>query len=278
MEEILERLGAFYACQILKDGKFFLLSAYGYNPFSEIPDNCIKIDAYYPASHRVYLTCRDFAAEIGGRVTNDISYKAAAYSTGEFLRGQNDLLIHRAYGSYFILNMIELEKPLEWPPVIFKETGDINCARCGRCQANCPSGAITPFGFKRISCLRDMADRMPEKNSFALLGDSLLGCEICRECCPYNAGIKKVPPPEELVRLAALDRILNFERETREGLSALIGSNMARASVLLPAAVAGVLRRRAWKYIPLVERLLEHGSEKVREAARLGMEFYKENA
>lgn len=276
-EEILKRLGAFYACQVVREGKYYLLTAHSYQPFSDFPANCIKIDAYYPASNMAYMACRNFAGEIGGRVVNDIPYKEAAFSTGEFLWGRNDLLIHKRFGSYFVLNMIELKEALKLPEVLFKESKKINCSLCGLCAEMCPGKAIDGNGFKRSSCLRDMADRMPEYASFSLLGDSLLGCEVCRSCCPYNAEITSVHPPEELINLMDMRRILIFDKQTREKLAVIIGSNMARASVLLPAAIAGVCRRGAWEHIGLVERLLEHGNGKVREAARLGMRCYEES-
>lgn len=274
-EEILKRLGAFYTCQIVREGKRYLLTAHSYQPFSDFPANCIKIDAYYPASNTAYMACRNFAGEIGGRVINNISYKEAAFSTGEFLWGKNDLLIHRQFGSYFVLNMIELNETLKLPEVLFKDNKKINCSLCGLCEEMCPGRAINNKGFERGSCLRDMADRMPEYENFSLLGDSLLGCEICRDCCPFNAKIAKTPPPEELINLMDMQRILIFDKQTREQLGVIIGSNMARASVLLPAAIAGVCRRKAWEHIGLIERLLEHDSGKVREAARLGIEYYK---
>lgn len=277
MKEILDRLGAFYACQIIREGKYYLLTAHSYRPFSDFPNNCIKIDAYYPASNSAYIACRDFACEIGGKVINAIPYKEAAFSTGEFLWGKNDLLIHRRYGSYFVLNMMELREPLRLPEALYNDQKEINCSLCGLCERMCPGNAIKPTGFERKNCLRDMADRMPQKANFMLLGDSLLGCEICRSCCPYNAEIKNVFPPDELTNLMDLERILIFDKQTREKLSAVIGINMSRASVLLPAAIAGVCKRNAWEYIPLVERLLDHGSEKVRIAARLGMDYYKKS-
>ena len=274
--EILNRLGAFYACQIVRGERYYLLTAYIYQPFSDFPDYCIKIDAYYPASNKVYSICREFAGEIGGRIINNISYKRAAYCTGEFLWGRNDLLIHKQYGSYFVLNMIELAAPLDMPPAYYGDNVRVNCSECGLCLTACPGGAIDLRGFKRERCLRDMADRALCAESLALLGDSLLGCEICRDCCPYNEKILKTPPPEALIQLLDMERILIFDKQTRLELAGILGSNMARAPILLPAAIAGICRRGAWEYIPLVERLLGHASERVRTAAELGMERYNE--
>ena len=174
-----------------------------------------------------------------------------------------------------MLNIMELPEPLELPVILYRDGEQHErCIMCGLCERLCPGGALSGQGFERSRCLRGMMEGRLSMDNFMKLGDCLLGCEVCRDCCPHNSSVIKIDPPEELIQLMDIKRLLAFDKETREKLGEVIGRNMARASVLLPVATAGICRRRQWRYIPMIERLLMHESERVREAAGMGMKYY----
>ncbi len=109
--------------------------------------------------------------------------------------GKNNLLINKKYGTYFFIGEIVCDRRLLTTPFPLKERNDANCKKCGKCIANCPTGALNKDGYQKEKCLsyilqkkQDFSDAEKE-----LLKDSssIWGCDICQNICPANSKVER---------------------------------------------------------------------------------------
>lgn len=165
---------------------------------------CRRIEEAFPASvTRPYVD------------TGPVLERELAARAGLGVQGKNTNLLHKKWGSYFLLGEIFLTLELETAEPI----ADI-CGRCTRCLDHCPTGALPePYRLDSRRCISywtiehrgDLPEEMREG-----MGQWVFGCDICQEVCPWNykAGAGSHPrlrqPPErrelDLAGLLALDR------------------------------------------------------------------------
>lgn len=109
--------------------------------------------------------------------------------------GKNHSFIHPVYGSYVFIGCIVTDCPL--PPDAPCTGG---CAECGRCSAECPSGALADGGFDGGKCISQLTQKKGELTQAeeALIKKSgyAWGCDICQQVCPHNAHIPLTVIPE----------------------------------------------------------------------------------
>ncbi len=71
---------------------------------------------------------------------------------------------------------------------------DTDCGSCTLCIEACPTGALDEPGVldstRCLSYWTQAPDPVPEPYREAL-GDSVYGCDICQDVCPWNRGIEK---------------------------------------------------------------------------------------
>ena len=156
--------------------------------------------------------------------TGPVLERELAARAGLGVQGKNTNLLHKQWGSYFLLGEIFLTLDLE--PA--EPVADI-CGRCTRCLDHCPTGALPePFRLDSRRCISywtiehrgDLPEEMREG-----LGHWVFGCDICQEVCPWNykAGAGSHPrlrqPTErrelDLAGLLALDREEYVDRFTK---------------------------------------------------------------
>jgi epoxyqueuosine reductase len=103
-------------------------------------------------------------------------------------QGKNTLLINRQCGSFIFLGELftNIEIAADMPEAD-------HCGKCHLCIDACPTGALAEPHIldvsKCISYLTISTDLEPEKSP--LIGNNLIGCDLCQLACPFNNGLAK---------------------------------------------------------------------------------------
>jgi len=190
---------------LLADAKSLFVCLFPYYRSQLTPINLSRY-AMVPDYHKIVRTYLDKIAnfiqsrEPQAQVVNlcdstPLVDRWMAYQAGLGFFGKNNLLIHPTYGSWFFIGAIltniflEPDKPME-----------NCCANCGACIQACPGRALSEdFGFycKRcISYLTQKKDVTAEQKKLITSQDSVYGCDVCQQVCPYNQQVPDTPIPE----------------------------------------------------------------------------------
>ena len=201
--------------------------------------------------------------------SNDHVDREAAVRSGVAFYGKNTLAITRRFGSWVVLGTLVTDVEVESTPAL-----DADCGSCRLCIDACPTGALDEPGVldstKCLSYWTQAPAPIPDAYR-SELGDSVYGCDICQEVCPWNRGVEKrrdglVPAPdatpvvslrgwlerdgEELA--AELDRLYVPRNEAR----------WLRRNALVAAGNVGDT-----EVVPLVERHAQGDDPVLRDAA-----------
>ena len=194
---------------ILVPGSKSVISlAFNYFPPKKLIDNnnfIISKYAYGRDYHKVlkkklkklFFLMREKIGNIEGRVFVDsapIHERAWAKLSGLGGIGKNSLLINKNQGSFFFLAEIICDLELEYDEPVLNR-----CGNCSRCIDACPTDAITKAQVinakKCISYLTiENKDNIPEELNDSM-NNSIFGCDICQDVCPWNKNSK---PHEEI--------------------------------------------------------------------------------
>ena len=194
---------------ILVPGSKSVISlAFNYFPPKKLIDNnnfIISKYAYGKDYHKVlkkklkklFFLMREKIGNIEGRVFVDsapIHERAWAKLSGLGWIGKNSLLINKNQGSFFFLAEIICDLELEYDEPVLNR-----CGNCSRCIDACPTDAITKAQVinakKCISYLTiENKDNIPEELKDSM-NNSIFGCDICQDVCPWNKNSK---PHEEI--------------------------------------------------------------------------------
>src|SRR5439155_5267207 len=102
--------------------------------------------------------------------------------------GKNTMLITRRHGSWVVLGTLITEAEIEATPPL-----ELDCGSCRLCIDACPTGALDePGTLDATSCLSywtQAPEPIPEEYR-SELGDSVYGCDICQDVCPWNRGVE----------------------------------------------------------------------------------------
>lgn len=262
-QQILQTSGA--SDVVAKDGIIGLI--YPYKPYFHEPDT-LMLDSYYVASNLAY--CRAKKSNIG-LITNDINIKKFLTDCGLKMT-KSSLVVHPHYGTYFLVQTIVADFVIE---DIFIQCAPPKCDSCTKCITACNANALTANGFIRNNCIRNMMDEALSESNITYLGNDLLGCRICRNVCPYNSDVQKEKMPSILRKALNLEAILTFNHDTRNILTDYIGKNMARASVLIPQALAIACKKDRTDLLPIISKLTNHQSPKVAQSAKFVLNLIK---
>jgi epoxyqueuosine reductase len=100
--------------------------------------------------------------------------------------GKHSGVLAQELGSWFLLGVLLLDRPLEPDPPLVHE----HCGTCTRCLDACPTRAIVaPYQVDARLCISYLTIENPAAIPAALrpaVGDWIFGCDICQEVCPWN--------------------------------------------------------------------------------------------
>jgi epoxyqueuosine reductase len=115
--------------------------------------------------------------------------REAAARAGVGFYGKNTMIITRRHGSWVVLGTLVTDVEIEPTPRL-----ELDCGECRLCIDACPTGALDEPGVldstRCLSYWTQSRHDAPEGYR-AELGDSVYGCDICQDVCPWNRGIEK---------------------------------------------------------------------------------------
>jgi epoxyqueuosine reductase len=120
---------------------------------------------------------------------NDHVDREGAVRSGIAFYGKNTLAITRRHGSWVVVGTLISDRELEASPPL-----DAGCGSCTLCIDACPTGALDdPGTLDSTRCLSywTQAPTAIPEDYRAALGDSVYGCDICQDVCPWNRGTEK---------------------------------------------------------------------------------------
>jgi epoxyqueuosine reductase len=145
-----------------------------------------------------YTQLRERLDELGRRIggsyrvlvdANQHVDREAAVRAGVGFYGKNTLVITRTHGSWVVLGSLVSDQELESTPPL-----DQTCGSCRLCVDACPTGALDePGTLDATRCLSywtQSPGTIPEEIRPAL-GDTVYGCDICQDVCPWNRGVER---------------------------------------------------------------------------------------
>jgi epoxyqueuosine reductase len=120
---------------------------------------------------------------------NDHVDREAAVRAGVAFYGKNTMAITRRFGSWVVLGTLVTSADVEARPAL-----ELDCGSCRLCIDACPTGALDePGTLDSTKCLSYWTQApAPIPSEYrAELADSVYGCDICQDVCPWNRGIEK---------------------------------------------------------------------------------------
>ena len=133
------------------------------------------------------------AAFRGFADSSPLAERETALAAGLGVMGENGLLIHPKYGSFFFIGAFFFTEEL-LPNEAPCETK--KCLSCGACKKACPTGAIDdPKRERCLSLVSQKKNRTPEEELLLGRADCKWGCDLCQNVCPMNQNAALTPIP-----------------------------------------------------------------------------------
>ena len=97
------------------------------------------------------------------------------------------------------------------------------CSRCRACEIACPAHAIGEGGYDVNKCMRFYMDGADYPDWVCDIQTKHLGCEVCQDVCPRNAGVGFAEPSDEIRAAFDLDRLASGDAKAAR---LLVGKNI----------------------------------------------------
>ena len=114
--------------------------------------------------------------------TGPLVDRGVAHRAGLGNYGKNGFIIHRDYGSFFVIGNILVDREIE----IDQRLGQDICGDCTKCIRACPTGALEgPFSLMRKNVFHILPkERHTRDEERQHMGNHIYGCDICQMVCP----------------------------------------------------------------------------------------------
>lgn len=224
------------------DDKTYVLLYLPYRPYLPTPKGYAYINAFYPASNRLYFLSKKISDKL-------CEYNATVYKghlkklfvdtkCGTYLK--SSLVAVEPFGTRVALGAVVLDR------IDVAEKGNDNytenrlCEKCNICEKSCPTKALSDGDIDTQKCLRYASDHADETEvDLALMDKSVLGCDVCQAVCLYNKNIEEIDMPDRLLNLLEIKSLIRCAEGGRKQLNELceyIGSNYNRPGRILTLA------------------------------------------
>ena len=236
-----------------------------------------------------YETLRERLDELGRRLggdyrvlvdENDHVDREAAARAGVGFYGKNTVVITRRHGSWVVLGTLVTQMEIESTPPLA-----LDCGSCTRCIDACPTGALDEPGVldstKCLSYWTQAPGPIPEPYR-APIGDSVYGCDICQDVCPWNRGVEKrrggaAPPPGAEPHVTLVEWLESDSDELRRRYERLYvprhdGRYLKRNALVALGNAGGV------EDLPVIEPLARSDDPLLREHAEWAIAAIEERA
>lgn len=209
-----------------------LILAWAYKPYP--PGE--RIPAYYVNSNLSYhasvALAKKLEAEGIGCKRCEIPIKQTAERYGLGIRLKSSLIAIPPFGTRIAFQSMLLGEP--FLPEEYSADLKSPCGTCRRCETACPAHAINAEGYDVKKCMRYYMDGADYPEWVYGIQRTHLGCEVCQEVCPMNAGIGFDEPTEEMYKAFDLHRLASGEaKEAR----LIVGKNITGGGKLTKEAV-----------------------------------------
>jgi epoxyqueuosine reductase len=218
----------------------------------------------------------ELGSRLGGRYrvlvdSNDHVDREGAVRAGVAFYGKNTMAITRRFGSWVVLGTLVTEIEVEPTPPL-----ELDCGSCRLCIDACPTGALdTPGTLDATKCLSywTQAPAAIPEEYHAELGDTVYGCDVCQDVCPWNRGVEKRRSRLEAPASASTPTVSLREWLERDGDDLV--ADLTRLYV--PRNEARWLRRNALvvagnvgddELVPIVEAYARHDDPLLADTAR----------
>ena len=250
-----------------------VLLLYAYRPYAP----ALHVSGNYPSSNAAYhavKTLLPLLAEHGVRAERVyVPVRELALRSGVGVGLKNGLTAYGRLGTRVAVQTLIADIPnVAYTPPRYDAPFNRACEGCKRCEAACPSGAITDAGYDVSKCARAYMGKetMPAWAMEKI--DSLLGCELCQFACPLNAGISY---DENLPDAFSLERILRGE--IRPALE-MVGNNLNSGGRIVCQAMALAARQGRTDLLPLIRAWADDPREQVRSAMNYAISLLQAGA
>lgn len=256
--------------KIMPDAASILVGIIPYSPFKEvISKDLVAYSSYYNASNKGYQKIKQLVFYLNSlgyqAIANPIlPAKAIAFRAGIGSFGKNGLLHTQKHGSFFSIDFLVTNAVLK---ADLSSNTISDCGNCSMCIDTCPVEAIGENGSIRLDCcLRNhmFSSGIIPEHLRRFMGNRILGCDICQNCCPKNKLIPRQDDPAPLPLKVLLQGECDSFKKIVKNLENQWGKNYVKGARLIAQAIIAAGNSREASYVPY----LSHTSQNVHPPIR----------
>ncbi|MBR2984659.1 MAG: CYTH domain-containing protein [Clostridia bacterium] len=253
---------------IHQNGVSYLMLFYPYVPLEVKPDQ-IFIDNYYPAFQSLRkskLKIKDFLLSKGYEVEAEQGvFKPIAMQSGKVCVLRNNLMYHKDYGTYFVMEILRIKGEYGSLP---KTSMKSLCTNCNLCVEACKNGCLKG-GFEKEKCIRFIQEK---EEDFSQIGEVLKnlfwGCNACQTACPLNDKKPQPSSAEYLDPYKMFQLSIQGKKALQQVYGSILGDNYIRPRKLLALSIVALANCNRFDCKDQVLEFENHPDERVRNAVK----------
>jgi len=229
------------------------------------------IHPYYFCAQEAYHAANKLTEELKNQGIEavqlpNISLKKIAIQLNGFVQRRNSLVYHEQWGSRMHFQAIGIKNRLTCDQSSNRQRSVYeNCGSCNLCIEACPTKAINENGVYPKKCLRYYMDNgkgVPAELR-RLMGNKLLGCDVCQSVCPHNNRPIAFKPERQYL----IEDLLPPDSKVLKELGERIGTNISNKNRICAQTCILAGNSMQDTYLEALEALQKHLSPVVKEQA-----------